>query len=126
MNDTLSGASQVDQPVRPRAWLREPKVQRHVGRHLVRGVSVAEPTAEEREFAELDGDQLIPLYDQAAIDAALNLWPRDCRLCAHFTTATGGCVSVIQCVDSMQFKATAPRQCWTLGPNVGVEQHAPQ
>lgn len=41
-----------------------------------------------------------PLYDQAALDAALNLWPRDCRLCGNFTTRTGGCVSVVQCVDS--------------------------
>ena len=57
------------------------------------------------------------LYDQAAIDAVLNLWPRDCRLCAHFTTQAGGCVSVVQCVDSMQFKATTPRQYWIAGPN---------
>jgi hypothetical protein len=113
-----AGGSPLEREVRPRAWLREPKVQRHIGRHLVRGVSVAEPTAEEREFAELDGDQLIPLYDQAAIDAALALWPRDCRLCANFTTKTGGCTSVVQCVDSMQFKATAPRQYWIAGPNV--------
>lgn len=49
---------------------------------------------------------------EAARNAALNLWPRDCRLCAHFTTKSGGCTSVVQCVDSMQFKATAPRQYW--------------
>lgn len=61
-----------------------------------------------------------PLYDQAALDAALNLWPRDCRLCANFTTRTGGCVSVVQCVDSMQFKATPPRQYWVSAPNVLV------
>lgn len=59
----------------------------------------------------------VPLYDQAALDAALNLWPRDCRLCANFTTRTGGCVSVVQCVDSMQFKATPPRQYWVSAPN---------
>jgi len=56
---------------RPRAWLREPKVQRIPGRHLVRGVSAGEPSQEEREFAELDGDRLVPLYDQAALDAAV-------------------------------------------------------
>jgi hypothetical protein len=54
---------------------------------------------------------------QAKFDAALNLWPRDCRLCAHFTTQTGGCTSTVQCVDSMQFKATTPRQYWIAGPN---------
>ena len=46
------------------------------------------------------------------VDAALALWPRDCRTCAHFTTASVGCTSVVQCVDSAQFKATAPRQYW--------------
>lgn len=54
----------------------------------------------------------------AARDAALNLWPRDCRLCAHYTTQSGGCTSLAQCVDSAQFKATAPRQYWISGPNV--------
>ena len=60
-----------DGEVKPRAWLREPKVQRLPGRHLVRGVSVVEPTAEERECAELDGDMIIPLYDKMALDAAI-------------------------------------------------------
>lgn len=60
---------------------------------------------------------LAPLYDQAALDAALALWPRDCRLCAKFTTQTGGCTSTAQCVDSDQYKATAPRQYWVSGPN---------
>ena len=49
-------------------------------------------------------------------DAALNLWPRDCRLCANFTTASGGCVSILRCVDSNQYKATAPRQFWEARP----------
>ncbi len=55
-----------------------------------------------------------------ARDAALNLWPRDCRLCANYTTQTGGCVSVVQCVDSVQFKATTPRQYWIAGHNARV------
>ena len=62
-----------------------------------------------------------PLYDQAALDAALALWPRDCRLCAKFTTQTGGCTSTVQCVDSDQYKATAPRQYWVSGPNVAIK-----
>ena len=49
-------------------------------------------------------------------DAALNLWPRDCRLCGNYTTASGGCVSVLRCVDSNQYKATAPRQYWEAKP----------
>ena len=37
---------------------------------------------------------------------------RDCRLCANFTTASGGCVSVLRCVESDQFKKTTPHQYW--------------
>lgn len=62
------------------------------------------PTAEPEAWA--------PLYDKSTVDAALNLWPRDCRLCANYTTASGGCVSTVQCVDSDQYRATAPRQYW--------------
>jgi hypothetical protein len=49
---------------------------------------------------------------RAEATAALNLWPRDCRLCANYTTASGGCTSAVQCVDSDQFKTTTPRQYW--------------
>jgi hypothetical protein len=51
---------------------------------------------------------------RADATAALNLWPRDCRLCANFTTATGGCTSTVQCVDSDQYRATRPRQYWKV------------
>jgi hypothetical protein len=57
--------------IKPSAWICQPKVQRHPERHLIRGVSALEPTAEEREFAEVDGDEFVPLYDQAALDAAV-------------------------------------------------------
>lgn len=50
---------------KPRAWLQEPKVQRIPGRYLIRGVRTIEPTEEDRQFAELDGDLLVPLYDEA-------------------------------------------------------------
>ena len=50
---------------------------------------------------------------RAEANAALNLWPRDCRLCANYTTSSGGCTSAVQCVDSDQFKTTTPRQYWT-------------
>ena len=49
---------------------------------------------------------------RAEANAALNLWPRDCRLCANYTTASGGCTSAVRCVDSDQFQATTPRQYW--------------
>jgi hypothetical protein len=37
---------------------------------------------------------------------------RDCRLCRHYTTASGGCVSVLQCVAGDRFTATAPLRYW--------------
>ena len=39
----------------------------------------------------------------------------DCRLCANFTTKTGGCVSVFKCVEGSRFKATAPLRYWMVG-----------
>jgi len=68
-------AGHVDQPVRPRAWMLEPKVQRHPDRYLIRGIRAVEPTVEEREFAEIDGDRFVPLFeltleDVAAVNAA--------------------------------------------------------
>ena len=56
----------------------------------------------------------VRLYSQAALEAALNLWPRDCRVCANYSAATDACVSALPCVDSDQFQSTAPRQCWTV------------
>lgn len=41
---------------------------------------------------------------------------RDCRLCASYSTASGGCVSVLRCVAGDRFKATAPRQYWEARP----------
>jgi hypothetical protein len=62
---------------------------------------------------------LEPLYDQAAIDAAVaaerERW-RDCRLCANFTVQSGGCVSVLRCVGGDRYRATTPRQYWEARP----------
>lgn len=54
--------------LKPAAWLYEPKVQRKPGRHLIRGCYTTEPTAEQLEVAELDGDKYSPLYDAATVD----------------------------------------------------------
>lgn len=65
------------------------------------------------EWREDIADAIDALTDQEArVNAALNLWPRDCRLCANYTTSSGGCTSAVQCVDSDQFKTTTPRQYW--------------
>ena len=71
-------------------------------------VVAAADEIERLEFAER--------YALNLADAALSLWPRDCRLCANYTTASGGCVSAIRCVDSDQYKATPSRQFWEAQP----------
>ena len=40
------------------------------------------------------------------------LGPLDCRLCSRYTTASGGCVSLVRCVDGAQFRATTPKRYW--------------
>jgi hypothetical protein len=51
------------------------------------------------------------------VDALAKQVPQDCRLCANYTTATGGCTSVVQCVDASQFRGTSPRRYWTAAPS---------
>lgn len=101
-----AGGTPVDCHARPVAWA----MSRNDG--LVLDVICPD------EHDSHEGEYTRPLYDRAALDAALALWPRDCRLCAKFTTQTGGCTSTVQCVDSDQYKATTPRQYWVSGPNV--------
>ena len=97
---------------RPRAWLTTRTLD---GKQTLR---LAETTAN-AEYARAHAHwKWEPLYDQAALDAALNLWPRDCRLCANYTTSLGGCMSTVRCVDSDQYSATAPHQYWLPGHNV--------
>lgn len=113
MNDDAGGVSALSAGLVPKVWARKDQLQYASTRGGL--MCAMYPNTDRRA-------DLQPLYDQAALDAALNLWPRDCRLCANFTTKTGGCVSVVQCVDSMQFKATPPRQYWVLAPNVEVSR----
>ena len=51
-----------------------------------------------------------PLYDRQAI-GAMQAEP-DCRICARFTRASGGCLSTVNCVNADQFQATRPHQYW--------------
>lgn len=55
----------IAQPAQPRAWLLEPKVQRHPGREVHYGVSTLRPDAEMIEYAEVDGCKYTPLYPAA-------------------------------------------------------------
>jgi hypothetical protein len=36
----------------------------------------------------------------------------DCRLCMNYTTKTGGCMALVQCVDADGFQPTSLRQYW--------------
>ena len=66
-----------DLKYKPRAWILEPKVQRHPPRHIIRNVSVVEPTQEQRELADLDGDVYVPIYEidhhRRLVNAASNM-----------------------------------------------------
>jgi len=63
--------------------------------------------------------QPIPTKDESkwVADALEKQVPQDCRLCANYTAATGGCTSVVQCVDASQFRGTLPRRYWTAAPD---------
>jgi hypothetical protein len=59
------------------------------------------------------------MVDASVLDAALALWPRDCRLCAHFRdglTHAAHCVSALRCEDSSAYQATQPVQFWEKRP----------
>ena len=60
-----------DLKCKPRAWILEPKVQRHPPRHIIREVSAVEPTQAQRELADLDGDRYVPLYEIGCRRASL-------------------------------------------------------
>jgi hypothetical protein len=113
MDTDVAGVAPLQRSVRPRALLLTHKDGRET-LHPMDAYAIA--------YRDTAVSETV-LYDQAALDSALNLWPRDCRLCAHFTTQAGGCVSVVQCVDSMQFKATTPRQYWIAVPNGLIPPH---
>ena len=36
----------------------------------------------------------------------------DCRTCRHHTTATGGCISVLKCIEGSAYQRAGFRQCW--------------
>ena len=55
-------AGPVERGVRARAWLLEPKVQRHPHKPIQRGCYTAEPGPEQRACADLDGDRYVALY----------------------------------------------------------------
>jgi hypothetical protein len=57
--------------------------------------------ADAREIAELRA---------ALLDA------RDCRTCRNFTTRSGGCVSVLRCVDGSSYQRQGRFQYWEAAP----------
>lgn len=115
---TPAVGSQLVRGVRPVAWADDKVMAGQVGNCA----SDAAKTYWQRsnQFGRMMADKLVhPLYDQGALDAALNLWPRDCRLCAHFRdglTQAAHCVSVLRCEDSSAYRATQPVQFWEKRP----------
>jgi hypothetical protein len=111
-------AGQVQRSVRPCAYrLRDAEASTRYGRDIY--VFFAADEFHESEQARAAIATLAPLYDQAALDAALALWPRDCRLCAHYRdglTHAAHCVSVLRCEDSSAYRATQPVQFWEKRP----------
>jgi len=52
----------LERGVRPRAWLLEPKEQRHPHKPIQRGCYTEEPSKEQQQIADLDGDRYVPMY----------------------------------------------------------------
>ena len=63
--------------------------------------SACDRCADAREIAELRA---------ALLDA------RDCRTCRNFTTRSGGCVSVLRCVDGSGYKRQGRFHYWEAAP----------
>lgn len=109
-------AGQVDQGVRPVAWMW---MQAAWLEGDVRGRGWYSRIDRQKPRMPWMENNLQPLYDQAALDAALALRPRDCRLCAHYRdglTHAAHCVSVLRCEDSSAYRATQPVQFWEKRP----------
>ncbi len=45
----------------------------------------------------------------------LRTW-RDCRTCKNFTTKSGGCMSVLRCVDGSRYQRQGVVQIWESAP----------
>jgi hypothetical protein len=41
--------------------------------------------------------------------------PLDCRTCRNHTTASGGCISVLRCIDGSAYQRAGVRQCFESG-----------
>jgi hypothetical protein len=57
-------------------------------------------------------DLVLALHDRLNTLAAEKPRLLDCRTCRHHTTATGGCVSVLRCIDGSAYQQAGVRQCW--------------
>ncbi len=60
-------------------------------------------------------DRCADAREIADLRAAL-LGARDCRTCRNFTTRSGGCVSVLRCVDGSGYKRQGRFQYWEAAP----------
>lgn len=82
----------------------------------------------EADLCRNDGaDDIAALLDEAVAEIGVlrsanitwgkvvEAW-RDCRTCRNFTTASGGCVSVLRCVDGSAYTRQGVVQMWEAAP----------
>jgi len=62
-------------------------------------------------WVPVDADLVIALHDRLDSLAAEQRRLMDCRTCRNHTTSTGGCVSVLRCIDGSAYQRAGVRQC---------------
>lgn len=89
----------------PVAWLRVSNISgRPTGAFLT----------SELDRVMLRTERLVPMVIQQHAEPVI-----DCRTCRHYTTASGGCLSVIKCVDGVAYQRAGIRQYWRDGNLTG-------
>ncbi len=53
---------------------------------------------------------------QQARDMRVDVREADCRTCRNFTTRSGGCMSVLRCVDGSRYQRQGVVQIWESAP----------
>lgn len=91
--------------------------QRELFRGLVESLRNANAAAQQPgKFGVLTHQQeraWMALIDSISVETPPpRSWRLDCRTCRHHTTATGGCISVLRCIDGSSYQEAGVRQCW--------------
>lgn len=96
--------------------------QRELFRGLVESVRNANAAAQRPgEFGLLTHQQeraWVALIDALSSEINIRSWRIDCRTCRHYTTATGGCISVLRCIDGSSYQQAGVWKLWERSSNV--------